>query len=80
MVSCFSDGVVAVVGLGTFTVVATVEVGDGANEMAIDSAREQLYVANAQENTISIVSLDRQSPDFLTEWARIGVGAGSRDE
>ena len=54
-------------------------IGTG-HEMAIDSAREQLYVANAQENTISIVSLDRQSPDFLTEWARIGVGAGSRDE
>ncbi len=80
MVSCFSDGVVAVVSLGTFTVVATVAVGAGANEMAIDTAREQLYVANAQEDTISIVSLDRQSPDFLTEWARIGVGAGTRDE
>jgi DNA-binding beta-propeller fold protein YncE len=78
MVSCFSDGVVAVVGLGTFSVVATVEVGEGANEMAIDTAREQLYVANAQEDTISIVSLDRQSPDFLREWARVGLGAGSR--
>ncbi|MCR9162207.1 MAG: YncE family protein [Nannocystaceae bacterium] len=78
MVSCFSDGLVAVVGLGTFSVIATVEVGAGANEMAIDAVREQLYVANAQEDTISIVSLDRQSPDFLTEWARIGVGAGPR--
>ncbi len=80
LVTCLSDGVVAVVGLNTFTVIQRVVVGAGANEMAIDSQREQLYVSNARENTISIVSLDRQSPDFLTEWARIGVGAGTRDE
>ncbi|MGH1348101.1 MAG: YncE family protein [Nannocystales bacterium] len=80
LVSCLSDGVVAVVGLATFTVVRRVLVGEGANEMVIDAAREQLYVANSRENTVSIVSLDRQSPDFLREWARLGVGAGSRDE
>jgi len=79
MVSCFSDGVVAVVGLGTFSVVARVEVGEGANEMAVDVEREQLYVANTREHTISIVSLDRQSPDYLTEWARLGLGGGSRE-
>ncbi len=80
LVSCLSDGVVAVVGLATFTVVRRVVVGEGANEMAIDTAREQLYVANSREHTISVVSLDRQSPLFLREWARVGVGAGSRDE
>lgn len=80
MVSCLSDGVVAVVGLGTFTVVAKIPVGAGPNEMAIDTAREQLYVANSREDTISIVSLDRQSPFFLREWARLGIGAGSRED
>lgn len=78
LVSCLSDGVVAVVGLATFTVIANIQVGAGPNEMAIDTAREQLYVANAREDTISIVSLDRQSPLFLREWARLGLGAGSR--
>jgi len=80
LVSCLSDGVVAVVGLATFTVVRRVVVGDGANEMVIDATREQLYVANSREDTVSVVSLDRQSPLFLREWARVGVGAGSRDE
>ena len=80
MVSCLSDGVVAVVGLGTFTVVAKIPVGAGANEMAIDAEREQLYVANSREDSISVVSLDRQSPRFLREWARLGIGAGTRDE
>ncbi len=80
LVSCLSDGVVAVVGLATFTVVQRILVGEGPNEMAIDAAREQLYVANSREDTLSVVSLDRQSPLFLREWARVGVGAGSRDE
>ncbi len=80
LVSCFSDGVVAVVGLATFTVVQQIVVGEGPNEMVIDAAREQLYVANTREDTVSVVSLDRQSPLYLREWARVGVGAGSRDE
>jgi hypothetical protein len=29
-------------------------------------------VANTLADTISIVSLDRDDPRFLTEWARIG--------
>lgn len=80
LVSCFSDGVVAVVGLATFTVVRRIVVGEGPNEMAIDATREQLYVANSREDTVSVVSLDRQSPQFLREWARVGVGAGSRED
>jgi len=73
LVSCFSDGVVAVVGLGTFSVVSRIEVGAGPNEMAIDVERQQLYVANSRDNTISIVSLDRQDPNYLTQWARLGL-------
>jgi hypothetical protein len=78
LVSCFSDGLLAVVGLGSFSVLQTVDVGAGANEIAIDLERRQAYVANTRENTISIVSLDRRDPRFLTEWARLGLGAGSR--
>ncbi len=80
LVSCFSDGAIAVVGLGTFTVVARISVGAGANEMVIDPMRGQLYVANSREDTVSVVSLDRQSPLFLREWARLGVGAGARED
>lgn len=78
LVSCFGDGEVAAVNLSTFTVIATVQVGAGANEMVVDAARRILYVANSQESTISLVSLDRRDPRFLTEYARLGLGAGSR--
>jgi len=78
-VSCYDAGEVAVVALGTFTMLATISVGRGANEMVIDGARRQLYVANTQESTISIVGLDRSSSGFLRERARLGLGAGSRE-
>lgn len=73
LVSCLSDGKLAVVGLSTFTVIATIELGAGANEVIVDAPREQAYIANSRENTISIVSLDRQSPAFLTESTRLGI-------
>jgi DNA-binding beta-propeller fold protein YncE len=79
LVSCFSDGVLAVVGLSTFSVLGAVPVGAGANEIAVDVQRRQAYVANTRESTISIVSLDRRDPRFLTEWARLGLDAGSRE-
>jgi hypothetical protein len=72
LVTCFADGVVTVVGLSTFTVMRTIPLGDGANEIVIDEPRRQAYVANTLADTISIVSLDRDDPRFLTEWATIG--------
>jgi hypothetical protein len=79
IVSCFSDGEIAVVGLDTFRLLRTVQLGAGANEMAIDDDRRRVYVANTVEDTISIVSLERTSPDFLHEIARIGLDAEPRD-
>lgn len=72
LVTCFGDGALTVVALGSFTVVRTIPLGAGANEIVVDAARRQAYVANTREGTISIVSLDRRDPRFLTEWARIG--------
>ena len=77
-VSCYDANEVAVVALSTFAVLATIAVGEGANEMAIDAERRQLYVANTKESTISIVGLDRSRAGFLRERARLGLGAGSR--
>jgi hypothetical protein len=73
LVSCFGDGELAVVDLATFRVIRTIPVGQGANEIAIDAARAQAYVANTEDDTISIVSLDRLRPEYLTAWARIGA-------
>lgn len=72
LVTCYGDGELAVVDLATFRVIRTIELGAGANEIAIDGLRAQAYVANTEDDTISVVSLDRRSPQYLTEWARIG--------
>ena len=75
LVTCFGDAQLAVVDLSTFRLVRTIPVGQGANEIAIDAARSQAYVANTEDDTISIVSLDRMRPEYLTAWARIGGGS-----
>jgi hypothetical protein len=78
LVSCSSAGRLAVVGLGSFRALASVPVGKGAYEVVVDAERQQAYVSNPGEDTISIVSLDPGSPLRFREWARIGLGAGSR--
>lgn len=79
LVTCATAARLAVVGLGSFRALASVPVGAGAYEVVIDEERQQAYVSNPAEDTISIVSLDPTSPLRFTEWARIGLGAGSRD-
>lgn len=73
LVSCYSDDQVAVVGLGAFEVIATLEVDDGPNELIIDDARRRLYVVNTLANSIDLVELERSSPEFLRVTARIGL-------
>lgn len=78
LVSCAGEGRLAVVALGSFRQVASVAVGAGAFEVVVDAERQQAYVSNPREDTISIVSLEPGSPRRFTEWARLGLGAGSR--
>jgi hypothetical protein len=78
LVTCGGRGRLAVVGLGSFRELASVPVGKGAFEVVVDDERQQAYVSNPGEDTISIVSLDPLSPQRFTEWARLGLGAGSR--
>ena len=73
LVSCYSDDQIAVVGLGAFKVIATLEVDDGPNEMVIDDMRRRLYVVNTLASTVDIVNLQRASPEFLKVTARIGL-------
>jgi hypothetical protein len=79
LVTCSGEGRLAVVGLGSFRELASVPVGKGAFEVVVDAKRQQAYVSNPGEDTISIVSLDPLSPQRFTEWARLGLGAGSRE-
>lgn len=78
LVTCFGDGQLAVIDLSSFTVVETVELGAGANEILVDSSRGWAYVANTIEGTISVVGLEPSRPGYLRERARIGLGPHSR--
>jgi len=73
LVSCFGDNELAVVDLGTFAVAQEVPLGDGPNDMAIDTLRHKLYVANVQDSTISVVELDNRSPRYLRVVARLAT-------
>jgi hypothetical protein len=78
LVTCGTAARLAIVGLGSFRELASVPVGEGAFEVVVDAERQQAYVSNPGDDTISIVSLDLRSPQRFTEWARLGLGAGSR--
>lgn len=71
LVSCYADDQIAAVDLLTFTVVASVPVGEGPNELLIDEQRRWLYVANTAGSSISIVELDASSTDYLRVLAEL---------
>jgi len=71
LVTCFADGALAVIGLSSFRLIQTVTLGAGANELQVDAATQRAYVVNTQDDSISVVALDRTNAAFLTEIARI---------
>ncbi|MFO7565917.1 MAG: hypothetical protein R6X02_24960, partial [Enhygromyxa sp.] len=80
LVSCYGTDQLAVVDLGVFVVVRTLELGDGPNELLIDPARRWLFVANTAESSISIVDLDAGRASYLDELATLGLGTSARTE
>ena len=72
-VSCYGGAEVVAVDLPTFTVIAHIDVGEGANEMAVDPSRSWLFVANTAENSVSIVDLRPTSSRYLRELAVLGI-------
>ncbi|HEY8375983.1 MAG TPA: hypothetical protein VIK91_05815, partial [Nannocystis sp.] len=72
-VSCYSADAVAAVALGSFTVVATIAVDDGPNELVVDAPRRRLYVVHTLASTIGVVDLDPRSPRYLEMVARVGL-------
>jgi hypothetical protein len=79
LISCYGSDQLAVVDLGVFIVVATVNLGDGPNELLIDDSRDWLFVANTAESSISIVDLDASRPSYLQEIATLGLGTPTRE-
>jgi hypothetical protein len=78
LVSCYGTDQLAVVDLGVFAIVRTLELGDGPNEMLIDPARRWLLVANTAEGSISIVDLDAGRSTYLDELATLGLRTPAR--
>ncbi len=78
LITCAGEGRLAIVGLGSFRLLASVPVGVGAYEVVVDHERQQAYVSNPGEDTISIVDVGPRSPLRFIEWARVGTRAGSR--
>lgn len=80
LVSCYGSDQLAVVDLGLFIVIETIDVGDGPNELLIDDARDWLFVANTAESSISIVDLDVGRPSYLREIATLGLATPTREQ
>jgi hypothetical protein len=73
LVSCYSDDQVAVVGLGAFQVIATLEVDDGPERDGHRRRAPPALRRHTLASTIDIVNLQRASPEFLKVTARIGL-------
>lgn len=71
-VSCYSDDQIAAVALGSFQVAATIDVGDGPNELVIDAERRRLYVVETLGGAVAVIDIDRASPRQHDVIARIG--------
>lgn len=71
LVACRADASLAVVGLGAFRLLRIVEVGAGPSDVVVDATGGYAYVANTEDDTISIVGVDNTRADFLSVVARI---------
>jgi DNA-binding beta-propeller fold protein YncE len=73
LVTCYRSGEVFIVDLASFTVVGLSRAGIGPDSLAIDLAREVVYVANSLDGTISIIDMSRSRPTRFNQIARIGL-------
>jgi DNA-binding beta-propeller fold protein YncE len=73
LVTCFRSGEVFIVDLASLTVVGLSRAGIGPDAMAVDLAREVVYVANSLDATISVISMASSNPARFNQIARIGL-------
>ncbi|KIG13350.1 hypothetical protein DB30_08117 [Enhygromyxa salina] len=73
LVTCFRSGEVFIVDLASLTVVGLSRAGIGPDTMAVDLAREVVYVANTLDATISVISMAPTNPARFSQVARIGL-------
>jgi len=72
LVACRAAAAVAVVGLSSFRVLRTVDVGEGPSEVIVDPTRAVALVANTDDDSVSVIGLDSARADYLAERTRIG--------
>jgi hypothetical protein len=73
IVTCYRSGDVFIVDLASLTVVGAARAGIGPDAMAVDLAREVLYVANSLDATISVIDMSPARSARFTQIARIGL-------
>ncbi len=71
-ITCYKPQEVFIVDLGGVRVVANIAVGTGPHPMAVDPARDLLYITNTLDKTVSVVDLSPKRPTRFGEIARIG--------
>ena len=51
---------VSIVDAATFTVVSTIETGDGAHGVVVDPSGRYAYITNIYENTVSVIDIEQK--------------------
>lgn len=73
IVTCYRSGEVFIVDLASLTVVGVSRAGIGPDAIAVDLAREVIYVANTLDETISVIDMSPAKSTRFTQIARIGI-------
>lgn len=73
LVTCYRSGEIFIVDLESFTVVGLSRAGIGPDSLAVDLAREVVYVANSLDGTVSVIDMSRARPTRFNQIARIGL-------
>ena len=73
IVTCYRSGEIFIVDLAQLTVVGLSRGGIGPDAIAIDLAREAVYIANSLDATVSVIDMDPRNPARFTQIARIGL-------
>jgi hypothetical protein len=73
LVTCYRSGEVFIVDLASFTVVGLSRTGIGPDALAVDLAREVVYVANTLDATITVIDMSRARSTRFNQIARIGL-------
>jgi hypothetical protein len=73
VVTCYRSGEVFIVDLASLKVVGVSRAGIGPDALAVDLAREVVYVANSLDGTISVLDMSPARSSRFTQIARIGL-------